>query len=178
MFLSNFAEKCSLISSSITEGSIEGQKRCYEEFCGQWCQHNWNPLLFLRDNSVHYPADKFYCDVIPGKSCERMAVRVTTTASFTVSNGGGVLRSRPGCQHSQTGTVERLYLVSAHAPAPAPAPTHRLRQTTDSPPLQNNQSKSLPDNWSVHCWRHRHSLEWGWSLVQRYSRDYLIGCEC
>ena len=106
MFLSNFAEKCSLISSSITEGSIEGQKRCYEEFSGQWCQHNWNPLLFLRDNSVHNSADKFYCDVIPRKSCERMADRLTTTASFTVSNGGGVLRSsRPGCQHSQTGTV-------------------------------------------------------------------------
>ena len=39
---------------------------------------------------------------------------------------------------------------------------HTPLHTTDSPPLQNNQSKSLSDNWSVHCWgdgRESHSLD-------------------
>ena len=175
MFLSNFVEKCSLISSSITEGSIEGQNKCYEEFSGLRCPDNWTPGLFLLDNSLHYLADNFYCDVIQSKSRERMAVTVWTLV--WVSNGGVVLRSsRPAWAQSGRDGVATVPGDCACARQLHTLLQTRL-QTTDSP-LQNNQSKSLPDNWSVHCWRHRHSLEWGWSLVQRYSRDYLIGCEC
>ena len=56
----------------------------------------------------------------------------------------------------------------------SPRSTHYYRlQTTDSP-LQNNQSKSLPDNWSVHCWGHRNSLEVGLVPGTDIFRDYLI----
>ena len=138
---------------------MKGRARCYEEFSGLWCQHNWNPRLFLLNNSVHNLADNLYCDVIPGKSRERMAVRLA---------GEQVLQSAMAVVYCVAADQTRLGPDRPGRWTPCTCSLRMLQSqhtplhTTDSPPLQNNQSKSLSDNWSVHCWgdgRESHSLD-------------------